>query len=50
MVGNLFWLTAALMAVVDVMKTLPATRIMPPLNVDALVVQSFHLASDERLP
>ena len=42
-------LTAALIVFVDVMKELPATLIMRPLNYDTLAVQAFRLASDERL-
>lgn len=42
-------LTAVLIVFVDVMKELPATLIMRPLNFDTLAVQAFRLASDERL-
>lgn len=42
-------LTAALIVFVDVMKELPATLIMRPLNFDTLAVQAFRLAADERL-
>ncbi len=42
-------LTAALLVFVDVMKELPATLVMRPLNFDTLAVQAFNLASDERL-
>lgn len=42
-------LTAALMVFVDVMKELPATLIMRPMNFDTLAVTAFRLASDERL-
>jgi iron(III) transport system permease protein len=42
-------LTAGLIVFVDVMKELPATLIMRPLNFDTLAVQAFRLASDERL-
>ncbi|MBF0355714.1 MAG: iron ABC transporter permease [Alphaproteobacteria bacterium] len=42
-------LTAGLLVFVDVMKELPATLIMRPLNFDTLAVRTFSLASDERL-
>jgi iron(III) transport system permease protein len=42
-------LTAGLIVFVDVMKELPATLIMRPFNFDTLAVQTFRLASDERL-
>ncbi|CAA6606317.1 MAG: iron ABC transporter permease [Alphaproteobacteria bacterium] len=42
-------LTAGLLVFVDVMKELPATLIMRPLNFDTLAVRTFTLASDERL-
>lgn len=41
--------TALLIVFVDVMKELPATLILRPLNLDTLAVQAFRLASDERL-
>lgn len=42
-------LTAALIVFVDVMKELPATLIVRPLNLDTLAVQVFNLVADERL-
>ncbi len=42
-------LTAALLVFVDVMKELPATLIMRPLNSDTLAVIAYGYASDERL-
>jgi iron(III) transport system permease protein len=42
-------LTAAIIVFVDVMKELPATLIVRPFNFDTLAVQTFRLASDERL-
>jgi iron(III) transport system permease protein len=42
-------LTAALLVFVDVMKELPATMIVRPFNFDTLAVQTYRLASDERL-
>jgi iron(III) transport system permease protein len=42
-------LTALLIVFVDVMKELPATLILRPLNYDTLAVQAHRLASDERL-
>ncbi|MEM7774944.1 MAG: iron ABC transporter permease [Pseudomonadota bacterium] len=42
-------LTALLMVFVDVMKELPATLIMRPFNFDTLAIQTYRLASDERL-
>jgi iron(III) transport system permease protein len=41
--------TAAILVFVDVMKELPVTLIMRPLNYDTLAVRVFNLASDERL-
>lgn len=40
---------AAILVFVDVMKELPVTLIMRPLNYDTLAVRVFNLASDERL-
>ncbi|MEZ5670591.1 MAG: iron ABC transporter permease [Alphaproteobacteria bacterium] len=42
-------LTAAILVFVDVMKELPATLIVRPFNFDTLAVQTYRLASDERL-
>lgn len=42
-------LSAAILVFVDVMKELPATLIVRPFNFDTLAVQTFRLASDERL-
>ncbi|MDP1900222.1 MAG: iron ABC transporter permease [Rubrivivax sp.] len=42
-------LTAALLVFIDVMKELPATLVMRPLNFDTLATQAYTLASDERL-
>ena len=42
-------ITAAILVFVDVMKELPVTLIMRPLNYDTLAVRVFNLASDERL-
>ncbi|HEV2007798.1 MAG TPA: iron ABC transporter permease [Burkholderiales bacterium] len=42
-------LAAALLVFVDVMKELPATLAMRPLNFDTLAVQTYNLAKDERL-
>ena len=42
-------LTAGLIVFVDVMKELPATMILRPFNFDTLAVQTYNLASDERL-
>ena len=42
-------LTAGLIVFVDVMKELPATLIVRPLNLDTLAVQVFNLVADERL-
>lgn len=40
---------ALLLTFVDVMKELPATLILRPLNFDTLATQAFQLARDERL-
>lgn len=42
-------LTALLLVFVDVLKELPATLIMRPLDFNTLAVNAFELASDERL-
>ncbi len=42
-------LTAGLLVFVDVMKELPATMIVRPLNFPTLAVQTHHFASTERL-
>ncbi len=42
-------LTAAILVFVDVMKELPATLIVRPFNFDTLAVQTYRLASDQRL-
>ena len=42
-------ISAAILVFVDVMKELPVTLIMRPLNYDTLAVRVFNLASDERL-
>lgn len=42
-------LTAVLLVFVDVLKELPATLIMRPLDFNTLAVRAFELASDERL-
>lgn len=42
-------LAAGLLVFVDVMKELPATFVMRPFNFDTLAVQTYNLASDERL-
>ena len=42
-------ITAGLLVFVDVMKELPATMILRPLNLDTLAVRVHRLASDERL-
>lgn len=42
-------LTAGLLVFVDVMKELPATMIVRPLNFPTLAVQTHHYASTERL-
>lgn len=42
-------LTAAILVFVDVMKELPATIIVRPFNFDTLAVQTYRLASEERL-
>lgn len=42
-------LTALLLVFVDVLKELPATLIMRPLDFNTLAVRAFELASDERL-
>jgi iron(III) transport system permease protein len=42
-------ISAAILFFVDVMKELPATLIMRPLNFDTLAVRVYNLASDERL-
>ncbi|KKJ01651.1 iron ABC transporter permease [Prochlorothrix hollandica PCC 9006 = CALU 1027] len=40
-------LTAVMLVFVDVMKELPATLVMRPLNFDTLAVQTFRYAADE---
>ncbi len=42
-------LSAAILVFVDVMKELPATIIVRPFNFDTLAVQTYRLASEERL-
>jgi iron(III) transport system permease protein len=42
-------LGAALLVFVDVMKELPATMILRPFNFDTLAVETFQLATSERL-
>ncbi len=42
-------LTAALLVFVEVMKELPATMILRPLDFETLAVSAHHFASDERL-
>ncbi len=42
-------LTALLLVFVDVLKELPATLIMRPLDFNTLAVRTYELASDERL-
>ncbi len=42
-------ISAVILVFVDVMKELPVTLIMRPLNYDTLAVRVFNLASDERL-
>ena len=42
-------LSAAILVFVDVMKELPATIIIRPFNFDTLAVQTYRLASEERL-
>jgi iron(III) transport system permease protein len=42
-------LGASLLVLVDVMKELPATMILRPLNMDTLAVEAFQLATTERL-
>ncbi len=42
-------LSAALLVFVDVMKELPATLILRPFNFDTLAVETFQLATTERL-
>lgn len=41
--------SAAILVFVDVMKELPATIIIRPFNFDTLAVQTYRLASEERL-
>ena len=41
--------TAALLVFVEVMKELPATMILRPLDFETLAVSAHHFASDERL-
>lgn len=41
--------TAGLLVFVEVMKELPATLIIRPFNFDTLAVETYRLASDERL-
>ena len=40
---------ATLLALVDVMKELPATLVLRPFNTDTLAVMAYQLARDERL-
>ena len=42
-------ISAVILVFVDVMKELPVTLIMRPLNYDTLAVRVYNLASDERL-
>jgi iron(III) transport system permease protein len=42
-------ISGAILVFVDVMKELPATLIMRPLNFDTLAIRVYNLASDERL-
>jgi iron(III) transport system permease protein len=42
-------LTGMILVFVDVMKELPATLIVRPLNFDTLAIRVYNLASDERL-
>ena len=42
-------LTAILIVFVDVLKELPATLVLRPLNFNTLAVRAYELASDERL-
>jgi iron(III) transport system permease protein len=42
-------LAAAILVFVDVLKELPATLILRPFNFNTLAVQTYELASDERL-
>lgn len=42
-------ITAALLVFVEVMKELPATMILRPLDFETLAVSAHHFASDERL-
>ncbi|MGF1624743.1 MAG: ABC transporter permease [Alphaproteobacteria bacterium] len=42
-------LTGAILVFVDVMKELPATIIIRPFNFDTLAVQTYRLATEERL-
>jgi iron(III) transport system permease protein len=42
-------ISAVILVFVDVMKELPATLILRPLNFDTLAVRVYNLASDERL-
>ena len=41
--------TAVLLVFVDVMKVLPATFAMRPVNFDTLAVETYNLAKDERI-
>ncbi len=42
-------LTAAMITFVEVMKELPATKILRPFDFDTLATQAYRFASDERL-
>jgi iron(III) transport system permease protein len=42
-------ISAVILVFVDVMKELPATLLLRPLNFDTLAVRVYNLASDERL-
>ena len=42
-------ISAVLLVLVDVMKELPATLILRPFNFDTLAVETFQLATTERL-
>jgi iron(III) transport system permease protein len=40
---------AGLLVFVDIVKELPVTLVLRPMNVETLAVSAHHLAADERL-
>ena len=42
-------LTSFVMTFIDILKELPATMILAPLNFETLAISVYNLASDERL-